>query len=160
MAWMSLRKAVTWDEAHEIAAKYPEACVSFYQRKYSKQQRDIRPISVRHKVGNRWYNYYDNTTSDNKYGYYITPVTVFDGKEPKMYAPYYFVPDTIYFRELLVYIKEHLWKFRGEYTSQLHYRAENGDDLLYSVYHGVLHTVLTTQFDNPLYTFVYGRSSD
>lgn len=160
MAWMALRESVTWEEAHKIADSYPEACVSLRQRTYNKKQGVVRPIVIRRRIGGAWYNYYDNSMSDDKSAYSVTKAAVFGGREPKSYAPYYFVPDRIHQRELLVYIKEHLWKFRGQYTAQLYYRTDSGDDLLYSVYHGVLHTVLTTHFDNPLYTFVYGRCLD
>lgn len=160
MAWMSLKGKTTWDEAWAIAEKYPEACVSLCQRPYNKKQLIIRPIVIRRRVGDRWYNYYDNTKSEATNEYSITKADVFGGKEPKSYAPYYYVPDGVYYRELLVYIKEHLWRFRGQYTTQLHYRSETGDDLLYAVYYGVLQTVLTTAFDNPIYNFVYGRCLD
>ncbi len=160
MAWMSLKEAVTWDEAHAIADKYPEACVSLRQRPYNKKQLIIRPIVIRHRVGDRWYNYYDNTLSEATGAYSITKAEVFGGKEPKSYAPFYYVPDRIYYRELLVYIKEHLWRFRGMYTTQLHYRSDEGDDLLYAVNYGVLQSVLTASFDNPIYSFVYGRCID
>ena len=160
MAWMSLKGKTTWDEAWAIAEKYPEACVSLCQRPYNKKQLIIRPIVIRRRVGDRWYNYYDNTMSEATNDYRITKADVFGGKEPRSYAPYYYVPDRIYYRELLVYFREHLWRFRGEYTTQLHYRSDAGDDLLYAVYYGVLHTVLTTPFDNPLYNFVYGRCLD
>ena len=160
MAWMSLKEKATWDEAHAIADQYPEACVSLRQRPYNKKQLIIRPIVIRRRVGDKWYNYFDNSMSKATSEYSITKAAVFEGKEPKSYAPYYYVPDGVYYRELLVYIKEHLWRFRGQYTTQLHYRSETGDDLLYAVYYGVLQTVLTTAFDNPIYNFVYGRCLD
>lgn len=150
MGWAALIHHTTWDEAHRIAELYDLACVSCRQFERQTGEWQAKPIVTRRKIGKYWYNYFE----DNRYK--RTLVEHADGREPANYAPCFYLPDKIRYIDLLSYLYQNMWQFKGVYHPYLLYYTRNRDEVIYSVYKGIMHIPLEVSINNPLLYFVMG----
>ncbi len=153
MGWASLIHHTSWDEANRIADEYELACVSC--RQFERQVGDwaVQPIVTRRKIGKYWYNYFENGR------YRKSLVMREDGREPETYAPYFYVPDKIRYMDLLSYLYQHFRQFQGVYHPYLLYLTKAKEEVIYSVYHAIIHIPLSLPFDNPLLYFETGMTN-
>lgn len=151
MGWTALVHHMRFEEAHAIADQYDLACVSNRQFERQVGEWNVLPIVTRRRIGKYWYNYFENGR------YKKSLAQADDGTEPESYAPYYYVPDKIRYLELLTYIRQNFWQFKGIYHPYILYLTEKREQIIYSVYMGVMHMPITCPFDNPMLYFEMGR---
>lgn len=150
MGWAVLAHT-TWERANEIAAQYELGCVAVMPKDGDTSYKNIKPIVHRIKNGDSWYNYAEDGT------YRHTRVVNRNGDQPFSYSPCYYVPDKIRWTAWLSYLKEHLERFKNLYYPFLLYYTADREEVIYSVYWGIIHAPLSVQFDNPLLLFDSGH---
>ena len=150
MGWVALVHHTSYEEAQRIADPHDLACVSCRMFERQIGEWNVRPIVTRIKIRKYWYNYFEDGT------YHKSRIVHENGTVPESYAPYYWVPDKVRYLDLQSYLYQHLWKFKGVFCPYILYYTKTREEVIYSVFLGVLHTPLNVSFDNPLLYFERG----
>lgn len=149
MGLLALTNGMTYDAAVHIAERYDIGfvCKSFDPR--SSRVWMPKPIVMRQRIKNLWYNYFDDGTYEKS--------TCHSKGDVEVYTPALYVPDQIRYIELLKYIQKHLVNLVGLYETYLLYRSMNNQSFIYSIYEGDMTAPVSMAFDNALLHFVSGR---
>lgn len=151
MGLLALTNGTTYDASVHIAERFE---IGFVCRAYDPRSPRVwmpRPIVMRQRMKNLWYNYFDDGTYEK--------TTCHVQGDVRAYTPALYMPDRLHYIDLLKYIHKHLNAIVGLYETYTLYRTMNNQSFIYSVYDGTMTAPLNMAFDNPMLHFISGRPS-